>query len=228
MTSIINTPSLSTLTRSPFQRPVFTRQEKSSTPSSGCSNVGLSSGTDTTISEVDDDEDTIVRWGWVWYKGEMRKISELPPAEPPKPSPPKRKYDFKPVFSIPSSTTQQKNDTVEVAPAESLRDDHAPERISQTLHRFHNLDIHSPTPAPIYVRKPSFASKPLIEASHDDIFDSDDDLDCELGFEADFADDELEDDDEEDDYDTLDPDAVARYISAFLDPISDSDDEDFE
>ena len=93
MTSTTNTPSLSTLIRSPFQRPVFTRQEKSSAPSSGCSNIGLSSGTDTTVSEEDEDEDTIVRWGWVWYKGEMRKISELPPAEPPKPSPPKRKVE---------------------------------------------------------------------------------------------------------------------------------------
>lgn len=91
MASTTNTPSLSTLTRSPFQRPVFTRQEKTSVPSSGCSNVGLSSGTDSTVSEGDGDEDTIVRWGWVWYKGEMRRISELPPVEPPKPSPPKRK-----------------------------------------------------------------------------------------------------------------------------------------
>lgn len=86
-------PSLSTLTRSALQRPVFSRQDKSSVPSSGSSNVGLSSGTDSTISEEDENEDTIVRWGWVWYKGEMRRISELPPApvEPPKPSPPKRK-----------------------------------------------------------------------------------------------------------------------------------------
>jgi hypothetical protein len=137
-------------------------------------------------------------------------------------------YDFKPVFSVPSSTPQQENKTVKVAPVESCCDDHASDRISQTLHRFHNLDIHSPTPSPIHVRKPLFASKPLVEASHDDIFGSDDDLDCELEFEVDFADDELEDDDEEDDYDTLDPDAVARYISAFLDPMSDSDDEDFE
>jgi len=91
MTSTTITPSLSTLTRSPFQRPVFTRQEKSSAPSSGCSNVGLSSGTDSTVSEEDEDEDTIVRWGWVWYKGEMRRISEFPPAELPKPSPPKKK-----------------------------------------------------------------------------------------------------------------------------------------
>jgi hypothetical protein len=94
MTSTTHTPSLSTPTRSPFQRPVFTRQEKDSVPSSGCSNIGLSSGTDSTVSEEDGDEDTIVRWGWVWYKGEMRKISELPPAEPPKPSPPKRKVRF--------------------------------------------------------------------------------------------------------------------------------------
>ena len=84
-------PSLSALRRSPFQRPVFTRQEKSSIPSSGSSNVGLSSGTDSTVSEEDEDEDTIVRWGWVWYKGEMRRISEFPPAELPKPSPPKKK-----------------------------------------------------------------------------------------------------------------------------------------
>jgi len=138
-------------------------------------------------------------------------------------------YDFKPVFSIPSSAPQQRKETVQIAPVESYCDNYAPEKISQTLHRFHNLDIHSPTPSPIYVRKPSFASKPLVEASYDDIFGSDDDLDCELGFEADFADDELEDEDDEDEeYDTLDPDAVARYICAFLDPISDSDDEDFE
>ena len=93
MTSTTNAPALSTLTRSPFQRPVFSRQEKTSAPSSGCSNVGLSSGTDSTVSEEDENEDTIVRWGWVWYKGEMRRISELPsvPAEPSKPSPPKRK-----------------------------------------------------------------------------------------------------------------------------------------
>ena len=94
MTSTTHAPSLSTPTRSPFQRPVFTRQEKDSVPSSGCSNIGLSSGTDSTVSEEDGDEDTIVRWGWVWYKGEMRKISELPPAEPPKPSPPRRKVRF--------------------------------------------------------------------------------------------------------------------------------------
>lgn len=91
MTSTTSTPSLSTLTRSPFQRPVFTRQEKNSAPSPVCSNVGLSSGTDSTVSEEDEDEDTIVRWGWVWYKGEMRRISEFSPAELPKPSPPKRK-----------------------------------------------------------------------------------------------------------------------------------------
>jgi len=135
-------------------------------------------------------------------------------------------YDFKPVFSIPSSSPRQRNDTVEVAPVEIDRDHHTPDRISQTLHRFHNLDIHSPTPSPIYVRKPSFASKPLVEASYDDIFGSDG---SDLEFEVDFADDELEDDDEEDeDYDTLDPNSVARYISAFLDPLTDSDDEDFE
>lgn len=93
MTSAANASSLSTLTRSPLQRPVFSRQVKTSVPSSSCSNVGLSSGTDPTASEEDENEDTIVRWGWVWYKGEMRRISELPPApaEPPKPSPPKRK-----------------------------------------------------------------------------------------------------------------------------------------
>jgi len=223
MTSTTNTLSLSALARSPLQRPVFTRQEKTSVPSSGCSNVGLSSGTDSTVSEEDEDDDTIVRWGWVWYKGEMRRISELPPAEPPKPSPPKRKYDFKPVFS--KSSPQQRNDTVEVVSVESYCDNHTPDRISQTLHRFHNLDIHSSTPSPIYVRKPSFTSKPLVEASLDDIFGYDDDLE----FEADFADDELEDVDEEDeDYDTLDPNSVARYICAFLDPMAVSDDEDFE
>lgn len=93
MTSTTASPSLSALARSVLQRPVFSRQEKSPLPSSGCSNVGLSSGTDSTVSEEDENEDTIVRWGWVWYKGEMRRISELPPAplEPPKPSPPKRK-----------------------------------------------------------------------------------------------------------------------------------------
>lgn len=138
-------------------------------------------------------------------------------------------YDFKPVFSIPSPAPQRRTDVVEVASVESCYDNHTPDRISQTLHRPHNLDIHSPTPSPVCVRKPSFTSKPLIEASHDDIFGSDDDLDCELEFEVDFADDELEDNEEEDeDYDTLDPDAVARYLSAFLDPVSDSDDEDFE
>jgi len=138
-------------------------------------------------------------------------------------------YDFKPVFSLPSPPPQQKNDTVEVASVESHCDPHTPDRISQTLHRFHNLDIHSPTPSPIYVRKPSFTSKPLVEASNDDIFGSDSDLDYEFEFEAEFADDELEDEDEEDeDYDTLDPESVVRYISAFLDPITDSDDEDFD
>ena len=120
-------------------------------------------------------------------------------------------------------------ETVEVASVEDDCDRHFPDRISQTLHCFHNLDIHSPTPSPIYVRKPSFTSKPLIEASHDDIFDSDDDLDCDFEFEADFADDELEGDDEEDeDYDTLDPNSVARFIYDFLGPATDSDDEDFE
>ena len=138
-------------------------------------------------------------------------------------------YDFKPVFSIPPSPALQRNETVEVASVEGDCDRHFPDRISQTLHRFHNLDIHSPTPSPIYIRKPPFASKPLVEASHDDIFDSDDDFDRGFEFEADFADDELEDDDEEDeDYDTLDPNSVARFISAFLGPVTDSDDEDFE
>lgn len=243
------TSSLSALTRLAFQKPVFSRQEKSSAPSSGCSNVGLSSGTDSTVSEMDEDEDTIVRWGWVWYKGEMRRISELPPApvEPPKPSPPKRKvgfthhqglftntdlshsqYDFKPVFSLPPSP-RQNNDTVEVASAEEYCDQHNPDRISQTVHRFHHLDINSPTTSPTYTRKPSFISKPLIEASNDDIFDDDSDMDCDFGFEADFADDELEDEDEEDDeYDTLDPNSITRYICDFLDPIDYSDDEDFE
>ena len=95
--------------------------------------------------------------------------------------------------------------------------------------RFHNLDIHSPTASPIYTRKPSFISKPLIEASHDDIFDYDDDVDCDFEFEVDFADDELEDEEEEDeDYDTLDPNSITRYICDFLEPISYSDDEDFE
>lgn len=138
-------------------------------------------------------------------------------------------YDFKPVFSIPSPSPRQGNDTAEVAPVESHCDSHNPEKISQTLQSFHDLDIHSPAPSPIHIRKPSFTLKPLVEASLDDIFGSDDDLDCELEFEADFADDELEDDDEEDeDYDTLDPGSVARYLSAFLGPIDDSDDEDFE
>lgn len=86
MASTTNTSSLSSLSRTP----VFTRPEKISVPSSGCSNVGLSSGTDTTIGE-EDDEDTIVRGSWVWRNGQMWKISELLAAEPPKPSPPKRK-----------------------------------------------------------------------------------------------------------------------------------------
>ena len=138
-------------------------------------------------------------------------------------------YDFKPVFSIPPSSTRQRNETVEVASAEGYCDRHFPDRISQTLHRFYNLDIHSPSPSPVHIRKPSITSKPLVEASHDDIFDSEDDFDCGLEFEADFADDELEDDDEEDeDYDTLDPNSVARFISEFLGPVTDSDDEDFE
>lgn len=97
------------------------------------------------------------------------------------------------------------------------------------VHRFHNLGVHSRPTSPIYIRKPSFISKPLIEASHDDIFDYDDDTDCDLEFEADFADDELEDEDEEDEeYDTLDPNSINRYICDFLDPVSYSDDEDFE
>ncbi|KAF9784090.1 hypothetical protein BJ322DRAFT_893936 [Thelephora terrestris] len=231
MTSTTNAPSLSTLTRSPFQRPVFSRQEKSSAPSSGCSNVGLSSGTDSTVSEEDENEDTIVRWGWVWHKGEMRRISELPPvvAEPPKPSPPKRKYDFKPVFYLPSSPPREKKQTVEVASAEEYCGQRTPDRISQTFHRFHDLDVHSPVPSPIHTRKPSFTSKPLVEASLDEIFDYSDDFDCDFEFEADFADDELEDEDEEDeDYDTLDPNSIARYISDFLDPVAYSDDEEFE
>ena len=93
MTSTTISPSLSALVRSVLQRPVFSRQEKSSVPSSGSSNVGLSSGTDSTVSEEDENENTIVRWGWVWCKGEMRRISELPPTptEPPKPSPQKPK-----------------------------------------------------------------------------------------------------------------------------------------
>jgi len=191
----------------------------------------LSSGTDSTVSEADENEDTIVRWGWVWYKGEMRRISELPPApaEPPKPSPPKRKYDFKPVFSLPSPSPRQKNDTVEVASVDDYSDQHNPERISQTIHRFRSLDIHSPPASPIYVRKPSFTSKPLIEASNEDIFDYGDDMDRDFGFEADFADDELEDEEDEDEeYDTLDPNSITRYICDFLDPIPYSDDEDFE
>ena len=178
----------------------------------------------------------------------MRRISEFPPAELPKPSPPKKKvgsahsdrdswtltmfhhqYEFKPVFSIPPSSVRQRNETVEVATVEDVCDQHNPDRISQTLHRFHNLDIHSPTPSPVFVHKPSFTSKPLVEASLDDIFGSDDDLDWDVEFEADFADDELEDDEDEDeDYDTLDSNSVARYISAFLGPVTDSDDEDFE
>lgn len=138
-------------------------------------------------------------------------------------------YEFKPVFSIPSPPARQREETVEVATVEDAFDHHTPDRISQTLHRFHNLDIHSPTPSPIYIHKPSFTSKPLVEASHDDIFGPDGDLDGDIEFEADFADDELEDDEDEDeDYDTLDPNSVARFISAFLGPVTDSDDEDFE
>ena len=45
---------------------------------------GSSSGTDTEAGE-EEDEDTIVRWGWVWYKGEMRRISELQHLEGGKP-----------------------------------------------------------------------------------------------------------------------------------------------
>jgi len=134
-------------------------------------------------------------------------------------------YEFKPVFSIPPSPVPQRSETVGVASVEDVCDQHTPDRISQTLHRFHNLDIHSTTPSPIYIHKPSFTSKPLVEASLDDIFGSDSDLDIE--FEADFADDELEDDDDEDDdYDTLDPNSVAHFICAFLGPVADSDDED--
>ena len=137
-------------------------------------------------------------------------------------------YDFKPVFSIPSSSPRQKNDTVEVASVESYCDQRNPDRISQTLHRSHNLDVHSSTPPPIYVRKPSFTSKPLIEASNDDIFGSGSNPCRDFEFEADFADDELEEDDEDEDYDTLDASSVARYICDFLDPVTDFDDDDFE
>lgn len=138
---------------------------------------------------------------------------------------PHSQYDFKPVFYLPSPSPREQSDTVEVASVEDYCDQHAPERIPQTFHRFHNLDIHSP----VHTRKPSFTTKPLVEASHDDIFDYDNDLDCDLEFEADFADDELEDEDEEDeDYDTLDPNTMARYISDFLDSIAYSDDEEFE
>jgi hypothetical protein len=133
------------------------------------------------------------------------------------------------VFSLPSSPPRPKDDTVEVASVEEYRDQHASEGIiSQTLHRFHNLDIHAHDPSPLYVRKPSFVSKPLVEASHDDIFDCDDDFDCDFEFEVDFADDELEDEEEDEDYDTLDPSSMARYLSDFLDPIYYSDDEDFD
>ena len=138
-------------------------------------------------------------------------------------------FDFKPVFSLPSSTPPQSNDTVKVASVEECCDPHISDRISQTVHLFHNVDIHSTTTSPIHIRKPSFVSKPLIEASHDDIFDYDDDVDCHSEFETDFADDELEDEDEEDEeYDTLDPNSMARYICDFLDPMPYSDDEDFE
>lgn len=40
---------------------------------------GSSSETDTDEDdESEDNEDTIVRWGWVWYKGEMRRVGEIP------------------------------------------------------------------------------------------------------------------------------------------------------
>lgn len=39
---------------------------------------GSSSETDTDDDDCpNEDEDTIVRWGWVWYKGEMRRTSEI-------------------------------------------------------------------------------------------------------------------------------------------------------
>jgi hypothetical protein len=43
-----------------------------------CFHYGPDSETD---SGDDEDEDTIVRWGWVWYKGEMKRVSELPKSE---------------------------------------------------------------------------------------------------------------------------------------------------
>ena len=135
-------------------------------------------------------------------------------------------YDFKPVFSVPSP---QKRDTIAVASVEHLPDQRATDGISQAIRHFHNLDLNYPAPSSLHVRKPSFITKPLVEASYEDIFDSDDDLDCDLEFEADFADDELEDyEDEDEDYDTLDPSSITRYICDFLDPIFYSDDEDFE
>lgn len=137
-------------------------------------------------------------------------------------------YDFKPVFSLPSPSPQQRNDAIKVAPVADHCDPRTPDRITPAFDRFRNFEIHSPIPTPIH-RKPSFISKPLVEASIDDIFGSDGELDDDLDFEADFADDELEDDEEEDeDYDTLDPNSLAHYISAFLDPYVDSDDEYFE
>lgn len=139
-------------------------------------------------------------------------------------------YDFKPVFSLPSSISSQRNDAVEVSSKEDNFKQHTPDKISQTLHHFHKLDLHlnSPAPSPIFIRKPSFTSKPLIEASNDDIFGSDTDLD----HEADFADDELESDYEGDeDYDTLDSSSGIRFICEFLDPYdsdSDCDEDDFD
>jgi hypothetical protein len=43
---------------------------------------GSCSDTDTEDGDDDEcgDDDTIVRWGWVWHKGEMKRISELPQA----------------------------------------------------------------------------------------------------------------------------------------------------
>ena len=138
-------------------------------------------------------------------------------------------FDFKPIFLLSPASPRWKNDTVEVASAEEYCDQHNPDRISQTVHCFHDLDIHSPTTttSPIYIRKLPFILKPLIEASLDDIFDCDDNTDFE--FEADFADDELGDEEEEEeDYDTLDLNSITRYICDFLDPMACSDDEDFE
>ena len=132
------------------------------------------------------------------------------------------------MFSRPLPSPQPKNDAVEVVSVQSHCDLHTPDRTPQTPDRLHDPDTHSPaSSSPIYVRKPPLTSKPLVEASDDDIFGSDSDLDCEFKFEADFADDELEEDDEEDeDCDTLDPDSMVRHISAFLDPFTDSDDDD--